>query len=340
MTGVLLLNLGSPDAPGTEEVRRYLGEFLMDPYVIDIPWLARFLLVKGVILRTRPEKSAEAYRSIWTERGSPLVFHSEDLAKKVQAELGEEFRVRSVMRYGRPSVGDAFESMVREGITSIVVLPLYPQEAGATTLSSREWVKREAKRVGYSGRLEFVPAFFSRGEFIQAFARNVRESLDGFGAERVLFSFHGLPERQIRKAERVRGSCLSSVGCCETLNERNRTCYRAQCFATAYAIAEAAGIGRERMDIAFQSRLGRTPWIRPYADERLMDYANEGIKKVLVVSPSFVADCLETLEELGIRAREDFERSGGELRLVECPNSDPVWAAGVANWVREASAGS
>jgi ferrochelatase len=334
-TGVLLLNLGTPDRCDEVSVRRYLGEFLMDPHVIDIPWIARYLLVNGIILRTRPKKSTEAYEKVWTERGSPLLFHTVDLAEKVQKRLGDSFRVLPTMRYGNPGVLAALEEFSKLGIERVVTVPLYPQFARATTHSSIEWVRAEAEKIGFRGELRFVPAFYRNEAFLDAFAENLRTEQARSESDFVLFSFHGLPERQIQKVDPTGAHCMRVKECCEKITEANQDCYRAQCFSTARGIAERAGLARDRYEIAFQSRLGRAQWIRPYTDVTIRKLASSGkAKRLLVVSPSFVADCLETIEELGIRAREDFIASGGtELRLVPSLNSSDAWAECVKDLV-------
>jgi ferrochelatase len=335
-TGVLLLNLGTPDRCDEKSVRRYLGEFLMDPHVIDIPWIARFLLVNGIILRTRPKKSTEAYAKVWTERGSPLLFHTIDLAEKVQNLLGEACVVLPTMRYGNPGVRAALEEFRRLGIEQVVTVPLYPQFARATTHSSVEWVKAEARKIDFKGELRFVPAFYRNEAFLEAFAEQLRRERARGESDFVLFSFHGLPERQVLREDKTGAHCLKEKDCCERIVEANAHCYRAQCFYTARRIAELAGLDREHYTIAFQSRLGRARWIAPYADVTIRELAMHGrSKRLLVVSPSFVADCLETIEELGIRACEDFIACGGEeLRLVPSLNSSDAWAECVGDLVR------
>jgi ferrochelatase len=334
-TGVLLLNLGTPERCDEASVRRYLGEFLMDPHVVDIPWIARFLLVNGIILRTRPKKSTEAYRKVWTERGSPLLFHTVDLAEKVQRLLGDDYRVLPTMRYGKPTVADALRTFSDLGIQRVVAMPLYPQFSLAATQSSVEWIRTQAKEIGYSGEIRFVPAFYRNEPFLEAFASQLRTAREEARSDFVLFSFHGLPERQVKKTDPTGAHCLVAKDCCEKITDANANCYRAQCFYTARRIAELVDLPRDRYEITFQSRLGRTPWIRPYTDFVVKDLGAGGkVKRLLVVSPSFVADCLETLEEISIRAREDFIAAGGEeLRLVPSLNSSDAWAKCVKDLV-------
>lgn len=343
--GLLLVNVGTPDSAEPADVRRYLGEFLMDPYVIDIAAVFRFLLVYGAILPTRPKKSAEAYRKVWTKRGSPLAFHHSDLTEKVSGRLAKNgTRVLQAMRYGRPSIHSALEQFKREGIDDITVFPLYPQYSLAATETSIDKTVKEARRVGISKPLRFVPPFYNTGPFIRAFEKTTKEALADFRADYVLFSYHGLPERHMHKAhpeaDPAGGHCFSSENCCSTVAEKNRNCYRAQSFATTFALAEAIGMPRAdfgpRYDISFQSRLGRTPWIKPYTDLVVPELAKRGVKRLAVICPSFVADCLETLEEIGIRARQDFIRAGGEdLKLVPSLNSSDVWVDAVCELVAQ-----
>lgn len=336
MKGLLLINLGTPDAPTEAAVRAYLREFLMDPDVIDVPWLLRWFIV-AQILRKRPAESAALYRKIWTERGSPLLAHHEDLVRAVQTKLPKDWVVEGGMRYGKPSIETAFKRLIDRGVTELVVFPLYPQLSQAATTSSISCVKRVARHVAPRLRLQFLPAFYSDDGFIEVFAERTRRSLEGFAADYVLFSFHGLPARQvIRQARAWRKSapCISE-SCCDRLGEANRGCYRAQCFETARRIA--AKLKLTRYDVCFQSRLDEG-WIRPFTDDFYRKLPAQGVKKLAVVCPAFVADCLETLEEVAIRGREEFRAHGGEeLRLVPSLNAEPAWVDTVARLVREAA---
>jgi ferrochelatase len=337
-TGLLLINLGTPDSPQPTDVRTYLNEFLSDPRVLDMPAWRRWLLLHLVILRFRPKKSAEAYAKIWTERGSPLLFHSQDLAQKVQQRFGTAVSVDLAMRYGRPSIADALARFRRDGIDRIVAFPLYPQYSSAATGSSIEELFRRAAAEWNTPYIHVVPPFFNHPLFLDARARVARPILDRTDPERVIFSFHGLPERHCLKSDESGAHCLKRPDCCEQLVEANRNCYRAQCFATARALADLLRVPDERRVVCFQSRLGRTPWIRPYTDEVVVKLAREGVKRAVILSPAFVADCLETLEELGIRAVKSFRESGGEvLTLVPALNASDAWADAVVTIAREAS---
>ncbi|MBS1984150.1 MAG: ferrochelatase [Bdellovibrionales bacterium] len=328
---LLLVNLGTPDDTTVPAVRRYLAEFLMDPYVIDIPLVARALLIYGIILPTRPAKSAAAYRQIWTERGSPLLFHSEDLTAKVRRLL-PDVHVELAMRYASPSIRSKLEVLRKAGAEEITVLPLYPQYSLAATASSVEKVKSELSAMGWSPRVKFVPAFYDHPGFIAAFAEIVRERMHALNPDYVLFSFHGLPERHVRKTDATGSHCLASENCCERMCEANRDCYRAQSFATARLMAKDLQLEAGKWSVSFQSRLGRTPWIKPYTDFVYPELAAKGFKRVLVVCPAFVADCLETLEEIAIRGREEFQKLGGQdLWLVPSLNSSDAWTQAVVD---------
>ncbi|MBS1963797.1 MAG: ferrochelatase [Bdellovibrionales bacterium] len=335
-TGVLLLNLGTPDDPSPAKVGEYLREFLMDPHVVDIPAPVRWILVNQVIVPRRSHASSEAYRKIWHgERGSPLKYHSEDLTRGVSAALGAEYDVKFAMRYRSPSIASVLSEWRGRDLAEIRVLPLYPQYAKATNFSSEEAVREVAAELGIATKLRFLRPFYGDAGFLGAFARRTSEVLREGECDHVLFSFHGLPERQLRKADRE-NVCLKSGDCCDRpRSPQNDTCYRAHCYATARGIAERLGLPRERWSISFQSRLGRTKWIEPYTDVVLPELAARGARHVVVVCPAFVADCLETLEEIGMRAVELFRGAGGStLRLVPSLNSEPDWIDAVAELAR------
>lgn len=336
--GVLALNVGTPDAPQPRAVRRYLREFLGDPRVLDMPALGRFLLLNLVILPFRPRQSAEAYRTVWEPSGSPLLRHSREFAHGLSAALGDQFEVRVAMRYGSPSIGDAMASFRELGIDRIVAFPLFPQYASSTSGTSLAEVFRIAGKLWNVPSVAVVPPFYDDPGFAEAFAGVGRPVLDELRPDHVLFSFHGLPERHVRKSDDTGAHCLSNAECCAAMSAANRNCYRAQCFRTAEGIAARLALPRPSISITFQSRLGRTPWIRPYTDETVRELARRGSRRLAVFCPAFVADCLETLEEIGGRAREDFRHAGGEdLRLVPSLNSDRAWIDTAARLVRRAS---
>jgi protoporphyrin/coproporphyrin ferrochelatase len=323
--GLLLINLGTPDEPTAPAVRRYLREFLSDPRVLDMNPVGRALLLNVVILPSRPATSARAYQSIWDpERGSPLLYHSRDLAAGVTAKLGSDWRVELAMRYGKPSIEAGLATLDAAGVDRIVVLPLFPQYASSSTGSAVERVMKLAAERWTVPMLDFVPAFFADPGFLAAFEAVARPTLADANPDHVLFSFHGLPVRQITKTDRTRSHCFASATCCDTLT--NRDCYRAQCFHTARALASRLGLATDSYTICFQSRLGKTPWIEPFTDHVIDQLAQRGVKRLAVLCPAFVADCLETVEEIGIRAREQFTAAGGEaLTLVPSLNASPAW---------------
>lgn len=336
-TGVLLLNLGTPDSPSVRDVRRYLAEFLADPLVIDLPTPLRRALLHGIILRTRPARAAAAYRAIWTERGSPLRFHGDDLAAGLREQLGTEVAaVELAMRYGQPSIGAALERLRARGIDDVVAVPLFPQYSMAAWKSAAQAVFSAAARLRNLPRLSFVPPFYDHPAFLDAVAAVAQPVLVAMRPDKVLFSFHGLPEAHCRRSDDSphAAHCLRSADCCEPIVHANRFCYRAQCVRTARGLADRLGLGEGEHETSFQSRLSRR-WIRPFSDARIRAMPAEGARRIAVLCPSFVADCLETLEEIGLRATEDFRRAGGdELRLVPCVNADASWVSGLARIVR------
>ena len=336
MTGLLLCNLGTPDEPTPRAVRRYLREFLSDPCVLDMNPIGRWLLLNLVILPLRPRQSAEAYRKIWTERGSPLLGHGQDLVAAVRPRLGAGWAVELGMRYGRPSIATALAKLRDAGASRIVAFPLYPQYASSSTGSTVEAITRLAGRMGASPTLCFVPPFYDVPAFLDAFVAVGRPMVEAEHPDHVLMSFHGVPERHLRRGDASGRHCLTKPDCCDRISAMNRDCYRAQCFATARALAARLGLALGAWSVSFQSRLGRTSWIRPYTDLTVAELAARGKKRIVVFCPAFVADCLETLEEIGIRAQERFRAAGGErLTLVPSLNATPAWADAVAVLARQ-----
>jgi len=336
--GVLVVNVGTPDAPRPREVRRYLRQFLSDPRVIDVNAVGRWLLVNLIILPFRPRRSAEAYAAIWTEEGSPLLVHSRAFRDALQAALGPRCSVVLGMGYGNPSIASALDTLKAGGVDRVVVFPQFPHYAAATFGSVLDAVYREAAGRWNVPSLAVVPPFWADEGFVAAWAAVGRPAMADFGPDHVLFSFHGLPERQILKSDDSGRHCLRGADCCATIGVHNRNCYRAQCLATGRAMAGALGLPAERWSVTFQSRLGRTPWLRPYTDEVVRENARAGTRRLLVFTPAFTADCLETLEEIGLRAAETFRACGGEeLRLVPCLNAHPAWVETAARLVRDAA---
>jgi len=339
MVGFLLVNLGTPDAATPAAVRRYLREFLSDPRVIDIHPVARKLLLELVILPVRPRKSAEAYAKVWTAEGSPLLTLSRALEAKVRAALGPGHLVELAMRYGSPSIPDALARLLAGGARRLVVAPLYPQYSSAATGSSVEAVFAALAGQHVVPPVSVLPPFHDDPGFVSAFAAVGAPVLAREKPDHVLFSFHGLPERHVKASDHSGRHCLRSASCCDALGEANRDCYRAQCFATARALAARLALAPGSWSVCFQSRLGRTPWIKPYTDLRLDELAREGKKRLCVFCPAFVADCLETLEEIGLRARAQFLAGGGEsLALVPSLNASDAWVEALAKLLRRTAA--
>lgn len=328
--GVLLINLGSPDSTSVHDVRRYLDEFLMDPRVIDLAWPLRALLVKGLILRTRPKASAEAYEKIWTPEGSPLVATSRKVRTLLETRLG--LPVGLAMRYRRPGAEEALRQLAKRGVTEAAVVPLFPHFAMSSFETAVLHVEATRRSVAPGMMLRVVDPYYADPGYIRALVASAEDHLSR-PYDHLLFSFHGIPERHLRKSDPTHRHCLSSTECCENPGPSLATCYRAQCFRTARAFVELARPGA--WSVSFQSRLGRDPWLKPYTDFELPRLAKAGIRRLLVMCPAFVSDCLETLEEIGMRGKESFHESGGEeLTLVPCLNERPEWIDALMGLVR------
>lgn len=340
-TGLMLVNIGTPASLKVRDVRRYLREFLGDRRVVDINPIVKFLLLNLVVLPFRPKESAEAYANVWdAERGSPLIYHTEDMATKLRERLGEKFDVQLGMQFGEPSITSALTHFRRHGIDRIVVLPMFPQYASSSTGSAAEMVYKQASKIYATPYLHIVPAFFDSQGYVKPYAEIIRREV-GEGCanyDMLLMSFHGVPQTHCTRTDETGMHCMKIEGCCSSLTQANRNCYRAQCFSSARKIAELAGIPEDKYTVAFQSRLSAAgpAWIRPYTDEVLVQLAQKGVKKLAAVVPSFTADCLETLEEIGIRGKEDFIAAGGEeFTLIPCLNSDDVWIDGLIDIIKE-----
>jgi ferrochelatase len=328
--GVLLVNLGSPASPRPADVRRYLKEFLSDPRVLDMPAPLRWLLLRAVILPFRPRRSARQYASIWTAEGSPLIVHGRALAEALGARLGDGHRVALAMRYGEPSIADGLEALLAQDVARIRVVPLFPHSASSSSGSAVARVYALASRRWNVPDLDVLGPFYDDPGFIAATAEVARPVLEAECPDFVLFSYHGLPETHIRRAD-PSAACRLDEACCSAVGPANRFCYRAQCFATTRAVAAELGLASDRHASAFQSRLGPAAWIGPQTDKLLPQLRERGVSRLAVLCPSFVADCLETLEEIGIRAREQWLELGGEdLHLVPCVNTHPTWIDALA----------
>jgi len=327
-TGILLVNLGTPDSPSVPDVRKYLREFLSDPRVIDINPVSRFMLVNFIIAPIRAPKSAKLYREVWTKNGSPLLWYTSLQAKLLQEKLGNKYEVKFAMRYQSPSIESVLNSFDFKSVNKIKVIPLFPQYASASTGSVYEEIMRITSTWQITPSIEFVRSFAEDEGFIHAFAE-IGKKHQPENYDHVLFSYHGLPERQIKKADAY-NYCLTNQ-CCENAGEAQRSCYRAQCFKTTKLLAAKLNIPDSKYTICFQSRLGRSAWIQPFTDEVLRDLGSKKIKRLLVFSPAFTSDCLETIQEIGVEYKKIFRDSGGEeLTLVESLNDSPAWIDALA----------
>lgn len=333
--GVLLLNVGSPDKPNVPEVRAYLRQFLSDPRVFDIAAWKRAIILNCFILPFRPKRSAHAYQSIWTDRGSPLIAITQDVVAGLRQRLPEATVVCG-MAYGHPSIAEAFDTLMESGLDRIIVVPMFPQYASATTGSVLEAAYRRAAAEYNVPAMTVLPPFYAAAAFLDAWGTVADPVLEEFQPEHVLFSFHGLPERHIRKGDPSGAYCLVRPDCCDTRTTANTHCYRRQCFETAHGIAERLALSEDAYSVSFQSRLGREPWLQPYTDETIAMLAENGLKRLAVMCPAFVADCLETLEEIGIAGKKTFLDHGGHAYVqVPCLNAHPAWLDALAAMVQD-----
>jgi ferrochelatase len=333
--GILLVNLGTPDSPEVGDVRKYLDEFLMDERVIDINAFNRTLLVKGIIVPFRSPKTSKLYKEIWDENGSPLLYFSKLQTALVQEQLGADYHVELAMRYQTPSIAAALENMKNALVESIKVIPLFPQYASASTGSVMQKVMELVGKWPTIPPISFVNSFHNNELMIETFADNAKryqpETYD-----HILFSFHGLPERQLIKCDHSGQHCLKKDNCCATLTDVNKFCYSAQCHDTARLIAEELNVPEGKYSVCFQSRLGKEPWVQPYTTNVLKDLAARGKKRLLVFCPAFVADCLETLYEVSVEYHEEFKALGGdEVQLVASLNDHPKWIKAMVNMAKD-----
>ena len=334
MKGVLLVNLGSPKSPDPKDVKVYLNEFLMDERVIDLPSFLRTILVRGIILNTRPKRSAKAYKKIWWEEGSPLIVLSKRLLKKMEDKV--QLPLALGMRYGKPSIKQRLEELNDKGVTEVLLVPLYPQFAMATTETII--VLAESLRKEHFPEMQFtiLPSFYNHPDYVRVLSESIQESLQGKEWEHLLFSYHGVPERHIRKSDITKSHCKIDGSCCQTASPAHQYCYRHQCYETTRLVAEYLELKQDAFTTTFQSRLGLDPWLQPYTDKTVAKMARSGTKKMAIVTPAFVSDCLETLEEIGMEAVEDFEEKGGEhLHVIPCINDREDWVKVMSRWVDE-----
>jgi ferrochelatase len=328
-TGILIVNLGTPDSPETKDVRIFLREFLSDPLVVDLPDIPRWILVNLIIAPFRAPNSSAEYKRLWTDNGSPLKIHTKALLSQLEDYFDEHYVVEMAMRYRNPSIRSQLEKLRTQTLEKLVVVPLFPQYAEATNLSVIHEVQDQLKAMNWSVDVSFVDSFPNQPEFIQSIISAA--NLPDKPFEHTLFSFHGLPERQLKK---LYDGCITD-NCCATLGQHNKDCYRAQCYATARAIAESLSLKDEDYTVCFQSRQGRIPWIQPYTDEVIDELNAKGVKSLCVFSPAFVADCLETDVEIGHTYREQFIEGGGEeFYVAPCVNSHPEWVKALAEIIK------
>jgi len=334
MKGVLLVNLGSPESPSPKDVKTYLGEFLMDERVVDLPKLFRTILVKGIILNTRPKQSAKAYKKIWWDEGSPLIVLSERLQGKVSEKVSTP--VSLAMRYGSMSIKKGLQELVDQGVDDIFIIPLYPQFAMATTETIL--VLAEELRDEFFPQVKFtsLPAFYNHPDYVRVLSNSIAEGLQGKNWEHLLFSYHGVPERHIRKSDITKSHCKINAECCVTASKAHEFCYRHQCYETTRLVAEYLELKEGTFSTSFQSRLGVDPWLQPYTDRTVANFAKSGLKQLAIATPAFVSDCLETLEEIGMEAAEDFEEKGGDhLEVLPCINDREEWVNVMSRWIDE-----
>ena len=331
--GVLLVNLGSPDSPNPKDVKKYLGEFLMDERVIDIPYTARALLVRGIILKTRPKASAAAYKKIWWQEGSPLIVISERLQKKIQKEV--EIPVALAMRYGSMTIRKGLEELVAKGVEEVLLFPLYPQFAMATTETITVLTEKLRKEHFPNLKIESVPAFYNNEDYIKVLSNSIQKYLDGKDYEHLLFSYHGVPERHIRKSDITKSHCKINDTCCITPSKAHKYCYRHQCLEVTRLVAKKLNLKDGTFSTSFQSRLGFDPWLQPYTDRTIEKLGKQGIKNMAIVTPAFVSDCLETLEEIAMEGQEIFHEMGGEnFTTIPCLNDDKAFVKLLSNWIQ------
>lgn len=338
MKGVLLVNLGSPDAPTPEAVKPYLDEFLMDERVIDLPYLLRAFVVRGIILRKRPANSAAAYKKIWWKEGSPLIVISKRTQEKIRQRV--DIPVALAMRYGKPSLESGLKELADKGVTEVLLFSLYPQYAMATTETIEVLADELVKKKFPQLKVTKFPAFYNRPDYIESLANVTQKDLANFDYDHILFSYHGVPERHIKKTDKTgkHKSVKIKEGeyCCTPGTPEAEFCYRTHCYETTRQMVEKLGIPEDKYTLTFQSRLGIDKWLQPFTADKVKELAQQGVKKLAVLTPAFVADCIETLEEIEMEAGTDFKANGGEqFKMISCLNDDDQWMDTMANWINE-----
>ena len=337
--GIVLLNLGSPDSTEVKDVRKYLKEFLMDERVIDYPYILRLLLVKGIIAPLRAPKSAKAYKSVWTKDGSPLIVLTKQLKDTLEPKLNEPVEV--AMRYQNPTMESAFNKLMERepGLEEVVAIPLYPHYAMSSYETAVEHAKEVHRKKNYPFKLSFIKPFYNEENYIHALSESMRPYLQQ-EYDQILFSYHGLPQRHMTKADPTKMHCMKVENCCEVPSVAHATCYRHQCWTTTQLLVNKLQIPKQKVGFSFQSRLGREEWLKPYTAMRLEQLPGEGIKKLLIVCPAFVSDCLETLEEIAEEGKHSFLAAGGEaFTMIPCLNINPLWVQALVTWMHDLANG-
>ncbi|HVT86509.1 MAG TPA: ferrochelatase [Chitinophagaceae bacterium] len=332
--GIILMNLGSPDSTKVKDLRRYLNEFLMDGRVIDYPFLFRLMLVRGIIVPFRASKSAEAYKKIWTNEGSPLIVLTKELQKALQQKTTEPIEV--AMRYGNPSMADAYDALLKKNpeLEDVILVPMYPHYAMSSYETAVEYAKEIHRKKKYSFRISFIKPFYDEPDYINALAESIKPFLQQ-DYDHILFSYHGVPERHILKGDITGRHCLKVENCCAVDSPAHKQCYRHQCLKTTDLVAQKLNLPSGKFSSSFQSRLGRAEWLKPYTAMRLEQMPKEGIKKLLVVCPAFVSDCLETLEEIAETGKESFlHAGGGSFTMIPCLNVHPLWVQTIVKYIQ------
>ncbi len=330
--GLLVVNLGTPDSPSRYDVYKYLKQFLTDKRVIDIPWIFRNLLVRGFIAPFRSGSSAKLYKELWTAEGSPLKIYGVAVVEKLKEKLGKEYVVELAMRYQSPSIKSAVDKLLAKNVSEIVVFPMFPHYASASTGSVHEEVMDILKRELAIPSLKIINSYHDNEDMLNVFVKNANK-FDVKSYDHILFSFHGVPQSQMKKTDRC-DHCIKVEGCCNTITEKNQFCYSAQCHDTAFILADKLGLSKDDYTICFQSRLGPDPWIQPYTIKVIEELAAKGVKKILAFSPAFTSDCLETTIEISDEYQEEFEKWGGEkIDLVPSLNDDPDWINAICKMV-------
>jgi ferrochelatase len=331
--GILLVNLGSPNSTAVSDVREYLREFLMDGRVLDAPWPIRFCVVHFSILPSRPKESAHAYEKIWTPEGSPLIVASRNVQKKLQTRL--DVPVELAMRYQNPSIESAVRKLKDAKVDEVLLIPLFPHYAMSSYETAVVRVQEVAAQIAPGMRVTVQPPYYDQPDYIEALAATAQNDLQA-GYDHLLFSFHGIPERHLKKSDPTGCHCLASENCCDVASPAHATCYRAQCFKTVAAFVAKTGVPKQKYSVSFQSRLGKDPWLKPYTDFELAELPKRGVNKILVICPAFVSDCLETIEEIGLRGKETFLEAGGkEFKQIPCLNENPLWISALEKMARK-----